>query len=438
MTKYVTKQEEKNSPLAFFFLVLYTISVFIRPHEIFPVSEQWIFIKVFAILSILAMLVAQRPLKLFPQHWLLLGLLPVIMFSAFFNGYGMNGFTQSQVMLVGSILPMMLYSFLVTTIKRTHIIMMISLVAAMCMVHNGYIQQTGDFFGWTNRKCMTQSCRITYMGFFNDPNDVGMFLVMNIPFATYFLSQKKFVGKVIFLTILIALFYGIHMTGSRGTLLGGVGLIGVYLLLTKGGTKVILFSIVFAPIIATLIAARGGLSSSEASAEGRLDAWFSGIHEMLLANPFFGIGMGNFVDWHGRTAHNSFVLIAGELGGLGLSLWGGTLFLTILSGYYLVKKYKSLKCQTEITESTIELKKELLLASVLFYSMIGYVLTAFFLSRTYTLLLFIFLGLNIASHVRILKIDKNFHQQLSIKAIKNAILVSWAMLTLVYITLKLT
>jgi len=82
------------------------------------------------------------------------------------------------------------------------------------------------------------------------------------------------------------------------------------------------------------------------------------------------------------------------------------------------------------------LEQELKLAACLFYSMVGYLLTAFFLSRSYTLLLFIFLGLNMASHSRLYKLDDDFKSKITMKYIAKSIIAGWLMVVLVYIALK--
>jgi len=437
--------KENDSAFAYFCLALYMALVLIRPHEIFAISREWILIKIVTIVCIIVTFVAHRPLKPTPQVWLLVALFPVILLSAFLNGYGMKGIEQSQLFLVGSLFPLFLTSTLVTSIKKHHIIMFISLIAALLMVHNGHVQVNNiDGLGWSGTTYNQE--RIRYLGFFHDPNDIGMFLIMNMPIAAYFFTQSKAMGKIFYFCSFIALLYGVYLTGSRGSILGTVGLVGVFLLVAKGGTKVLLFSVVVAPIAGTMIAAKGGMSSSNASANGRLEAWYSGLHEMFLSNPLFGIGKGNFVDWHGRTAHNSYIMVTGELGFLGYSLWAGALFMTILSGYYLVQKKKKLdmeksknvnqKKQNHPQQTYSLLEQELKLAACLFYSMVGYLLTAFFLSRSYTLLLFIFLGLNMASHSRLYKLDDDFKSKITMKYIAKSIIAGWLMVVLVYIALK--
>ncbi|GHE89468.1 O-antigen ligase family protein [Thalassotalea profundi] len=433
-------KKEKDSSAAFFFLFLYTAASLIRPHEMWQETVDWVIIKIFAIIAFCLVLVAQRPLKLLPQHWMLLALIPLIIMSGFLNGSGMFGIEESEKLFTSAIIPLFLMSTCITTIKRQHVLMGVCLIAALLMVHNGHIQQTAyQGFGWALN---THSVgyidlgerRITYLGFFNDPNDLGMFLVMNIPFAIYFYKKSKAFMKLTMLCTLGALIYGIYLTGSRGSMLGAGGLLGVYLLVVNAGPKLFISGVLLAPIAATVVASlQRGI---DASANGRLEAWYAGI-QMLLANPIFGVGKGQFREEHGLVAHNSYIHVAGELGVPGYSLWGGALILTVLTGYLFIKNNKAQRHTKNNNIGELSIENERLLNKTLFFSMIGFMITGFFISRMFTLLLFIFMGMAIASHIRMIKIkpenEQYFNKSLAIKSMGYC----WIIIIAVYISLKL-
>ncbi|AAZ26943.1 O-antigen ligase family protein [Colwellia psychrerythraea] len=434
MARQFPEQENTDSTFAFFFLVLYTASVLIRPHEMFLSSVEWITIKVFAIIAFIATIAAQRPLKLYSQHWMLLGLIPLIVVSGFLNGSGMDGVEQARKLFISAIIPLFLYSSCITSIKRQHILMLICIVAALFMVHNGHTQQTGYLgYGWA---LDTHSVgylslgekRITYLGFFNDPNDLGMFLVMNIPFTLYFYTKGNFLTKVTMLAALTALGYGIYLTGSRGTMLGVGALLGIYWLVMSAGPKLFIAAAILSPIAATVITSLQ--SNIDSSIDGRLEAWYAGIL-MLISNPIFGVGTGNFMEEHERVAHNSYIHIAGELGIPGYSLWGGALVFTALVGYLFIIKTQSPE------EYNTECKNELALNKTLFFSMIGFMITAFFLSRSFTLLLFIFMGMTIASHVRLIKLMPELSTIFSKANAIKSMGYCWVIIVAVYISLKM-
>jgi O-antigen ligase len=442
-------QENKNSTFAFILLFLYTAAVIIRPHEMLIDTRKWIVIKIFAILCFLALLIGQRPLKLYPQHWMLFTLIPFIMMSGFLNGSGTTGIVQAIMLFTSSLIPLFLYTTCITSVKRQHALMAICLTAAIMMVYNGHVQQTnfmGD--GWA---LYTQSVgrmdlgerRITYLGFFGDPNDLGMFLVMCIPFTIYFYTSGKAFTKIIMTSIFGAIIYGVYLTGSRGTMLGVGSLAGIYFLVTYAGPKLFIAAIALAPIAATVAASLQ--SNIDASANGRLEAWYFGI-QMMLSNPIFGIGKGRFIQEHDLVAHNSYVHIVGELGIPGYSLWGGALTFTVIIGYSFIK-YKNemehknsakneLKLTQEENKTATTSNQEFALCQTLFFSMVGFMVTAFFLSRTYSLLLFIFMGMTLANHIRLVKIVPELAKLFTNTLAFRSMLYCWIIIVAVYITLQ--
>ncbi|MDX2367594.1 MAG: O-antigen ligase family protein [Colwellia sp.] len=434
MARTLPVETEKDSTIAFFFLFLYTISVLIRPHEMLSISVEWITVKIFAIFAFASVLAAQRPLKIYPQQWMLTLLLPLIVFSGFLNGSGMLGVEQAQKLITSSIIPLFLFTTCITTLKRQHWLMAICIIAALCMVYNGHVQQV-NIRGWAlNTFALVAhngDIRITYLGFFNDPNDIGMFLVMNIPFVFYFYNKGKFPTKLLMLSILAAIGYGIYLTGSRGTLLGAGALLGVYYLVVNAGPKLFITAAALAPIAAVTLTSLQ--SNIDESASQRLEAWYDGIL-MLVANPIFGVGKGEFIERHGRVAHNSYIQIAAELGVPGYSLWGGALVFTVLTGYLLVKVKKQKDKDKE--ELSIECQNELTMNKTLFFSMMGFMITAFFITRTYTLTLFIFVGMTLASHIRLAKIMPEFEQYFNKNLALRSMLYGWVLIIAVYMALK--
>ncbi|MBA6290433.1 O-antigen ligase [Colwellia sp. MB3u-4] len=441
MARYFPKNKTEDSPLGFFFLFLYTASVLIRPHEMFQISIEWITIQIFIIIAFGATVAMHRPIKMYPQHWMILGLIPLIIVSGFLNGSGMIGVEQSERIMVSALFPLFLYSNCITSIKRQHILMAVCLFAALLMVHNGHVQQTAyQGAGWALGTYSVGYInlgerRITYLGFFNDPNDIGMFLVMNIPFAIYFYKKSQAVSKILMFGVLATLFYGIYLTGSRGTMLGAGALIAVYFIVMNAGPKLFITIVVLAPIAATVITSLQ--SNMDESADGRLEAWYAGVL-MLLHNPIFGIGMGQFLEEHGLVAHNSYIHVAAELGVPGYSLWGGALIFTALTGYLFVQDRISKK-KLDDAETTLppEEEAELFLNKTLFFSLVGFMITGFFISRMFTLLLFIFLGMAIASHIRLVKLNPEYAIHFSTRLAVRSMLYCWSIIVAVYISLKL-
>jgi O-antigen ligase len=165
---------------------------------------------------------------------------------------------------------------------------------------------------------------------------------------------------------------------------------------------------------------------------------------MLMANPIFGVGKGQFFDHHGLVAHNSYIHVAGELGVPGYSLWGGALIFTVLTGYLFIKASKMKKdteaaaSKTAIDEDKdIAFENERLLNKTLFFSMIGFMITGFFISRMFTLTLFIFMGMTIASHIRMVKVSPEYQEYFTSTLAFRSMGYCWVVIVAVYISLKL-
>jgi O-antigen ligase len=117
-----------------------------------------------------------------------------------------------------------------------------------------------------------------------------------------------------------------YLTHSRGGLIA-LGAVGLMAARKKIGTTA---STALATVfILGLLALdfTGGRGISAADGADRLEAWANGL-EMFKSAPLFGIGFNGFTDLYEITAHNSFVLCLAELGLLGTTLWMALLVTT--------------------------------------------------------------------------------------------------------------
>jgi F0F1-type ATP synthase membrane subunit c/vacuolar-type H+-ATPase subunit K len=377
-----------NSNLGFLFLILYTIALFIRPQEWNPGLINYPVARYFLIISFIFFLVFQKPKFWGHQGWFLFGIMLVIALSGLRNGSLSGGITQAQDFFIYGLLPFLLYSGLVNTQGKHHWIYNILAIACCIMLHHGLSQKASpDGIGWSG-EVLSQGTRITYLGFLNDPNDLGMFFVMNIPILIYLkqVTHSKLL-KFLYLAISIGLIYGIFLTNSRGALVGTLSLALTYFYFQYGKIKFFFITAISLPLAFFIMKKFRTIDSEEESAHNRIDAWFEGI-QMFKYRPLVGVGKGQFVELNGLTAHNSYVLIMAELGTIGFILW----FMTI--GFSILMLLRIFKLnEKEVYANTEIIKNEILEAKCLFYSLIGFLTTAFFLSRTYVIFLYMFIGL---------------------------------------------
>jgi O-antigen ligase len=189
------------------------------------------------------------------------------------------------------------------------------------------------------------------------------------------------------------LLYGVYMTDSRGTMLGTLAVLGFSVVRRYGYAALVAAGALAVPVL--LARTRlAQIDADEASAEGRLDAWYEGI-QLLLDYPFFGVGFSNFSDHHTLTAHNSLVLAMSELGLIGYPVW------LALVGYSALMLYRLsfAPVPTQAREHTDLVDREIAASRALFAAGLGFAVGAFFLSQSYKFMLFLMCGLAVGRFI---------------------------------------
>jgi O-antigen ligase len=126
------------------------------------------------------------------------------------------------------------------------------------------------------------------------------------------------------------------------------------------------------------------MSMQEGSAAGRLDAWYAGM-QMFKSSPIFGIGFQRFTEYNSLTAHNSYMLCIAELGFPGFLLWLGLIVASMI-------QMRAIAASSLNTPAAIEVRQ---LARSLWVGFFMFAVTAWFLSRSYSTVLFILIGCSV-------------------------------------------
>jgi len=397
MNQFHPQQQERYPGIAFLFLLLYMAAVYIRPQEWLQALEGLLIVRIALIIAFSLFLLLYSPKRSSPQLIMLLLLCALIPVSGLRNGWLGGGIYEAQLWIVHSMLPFIVVCGIVVTEKRHIAIIWLSIAAALIMTQHGHFQyHSADGIGWSGMS-LSQGTRITYTGIFNDPNDLGMFLLMNIPLAyLLFRRSQSSIMKLLYLSIIGLLVYGIVLTNSRGTLVGLLAYLTSYVWIRFGWKRAIWLLLLMLPAGLFAMGSFRAIDASEDSAYGRVEAWYTGF-QMLKYHPIVGVGKGGFMEHHFRTAHNSFVLILAELGMIGYLLWSMAILLSLWMAFALMKAGRDDK----LVERFPAMKRESELAEALMFSLICYCATAFFLSRSYIIFLYIFMGLIVAQFQRV-------------------------------------
>lgn len=226
--------------------------------------------------------------------------------------------------------------------------------------------------------------RLRSVGFLNDPNDFAQTIIVVAPWLFMHLPQK---ASLIWRAVLVApwlalLVYVLTLTHSRGAMLGAAAALLFFFKDRIGKAWAVMFALAAALVLALgMVGGERGITGKERSASERLDAWNDGLL-MLKSDPLLGVGLGNFTEHHHRTAHNSFVLCFAELGLLGYFLWMG---LIVLAFHALNRIIRCLKPHDMHAQYAVLLRT----------SLIGFLVCAWFLSRTFVPTLFILMGMTV-------------------------------------------
>lgn len=379
--------------MAFVALLAYLTFVFIRPQEFVDPLLGLPLVKFSLIFAAMFMFTQKRRDFDAPQNWLLFLLIPLAIVSGLTNGWIGGGIDSAVSILTTIWLPFLVIQNLIDTLRKQQVVMLLLITASLIMVNDGIAQKASEEgIGWSGAS-LSQGTRITYLGIFNDPNDLGMFFVMVLPCVMYFLRKSNLVFKPMFVVALGYILYGIYLTNSRGALLGTMGLLGLWFLLRFGLKKSVVLGMFALPAVFIVMSKFREIDAEEASAAGRIDAWYEGI-QLLLWKPFFGVGHGGFTDHHFLTAHNSFVLVFSELGITGYFLWISFLVISAAMILMIWNRKTPGHFVDEAPEGEIEI------ARLFTFSLLGYLITCFFLSRAYTPMLYVFCAMFVATFYR--------------------------------------
>ncbi|HLJ23535.1 MAG TPA: O-antigen ligase family protein [Candidatus Acidoferrales bacterium] len=204
-------------------------------------------------------------------------------------------------------------------------------VEALCGYYRGY---GGDLFVLQQNVPsgdggIAHLARVRGAGFLNDPNDFAQMLLIALPLL-FLAWRERRAARNFFLVLApaAALLWALYLTHSRGALIA-LAALALFALRPKIGTaaSVMLIAALFASLLGLEFTVGRGISAADGA--GRLEAWASGL-EMFKSAPLLGVGFGRFTDLNDLTAHNSFVLCLAELGLIGSTLWMALLVTTLM------------------------------------------------------------------------------------------------------------
>lgn len=389
---------------AFFFLYTYILLVFIRPQEFVGFLDGVPIVFLVEILAVICWLGSKKKLEG-------TAVFAVIFLTASIGISWLTlsvnvGIQKTIGFIFGQALVLIMVCALSDNPQRHRALLNLLVLGALTMSFHAIGQMADpDKIGWTGVKAMVRHdsgdepvWQASYLGIFNDPNDMGMILAAALPIITYqFFRTQNFFVKLCLAIAFAFVLNGIYLCNSRGTILAALAPVGVYGMIRYNLFKLAVPALMAIPVLIAVLPSRFFISN-DASSQGRIEAWYEG-YVMFKNHPVFGVGMDKFLDHHHKTAHNSWVLAYAELGFVGFYFWMLMIFSGLFGTYYIYTK----KFQTP--ELSVDRQKlltsEIKLAGATMLTFIAILSASFFLSRTYSVLIYILAGLSTASVIRI-------------------------------------
>ncbi len=371
----------------FYGLILYILMMYIMPHY-YVETLQHIHIMLLLAITILLIFFIHKIFRreridmISSRHTLLIFILLILVyFSNISNLYFAAAWAGFREFLTVFFLFFFIVS-LIETFEEFRMTCTIIIICTVLIAINGLIMA---FRGYGLMGNIPIEGRIVWTkgSHFGDPNDFALAIISFFPFILVNLFEKDFsrIKRILLFVIAAIMLTAIYYTNSRGGFIG-LSTIMAFFAFKKWGLLrgIIVTSVVLVAVIIFGPSRMGDLSPYEGSASGRIDAWITGL-TMLKSRPIFGVGYNNFTEIHGRTAHSAFILCMAELGLVGYFVWLALIF----------SSYTGLK-RVEERGSRIQAKY----AGIIRLSLIGFLVSAFFLSQAYAPILFILLALSAA------------------------------------------
>ena len=218
------------------------------------------------------------------------------------------------------------------------LVIAITMMSALALADYMGLMELEAFTPIDDRYSATESLenplsRIRGSGIFEDPNDLGLVLVIGIILSLYFLTKKdEGLSRFFWIGPGILLCATLSHTHSRGAFLALAAAVPAWIYYYRGWRFAVAGSVVFIPFIALMLAGRMTDLNSVYAGTGqtRIQIW-SETFSVFRNSPIFGIGEGMIVDEIGVVSHNSFLQSYAELGLVGGTLFLGT-FVTAIAG----------------------------------------------------------------------------------------------------------
>jgi len=385
----------------------------LSPAALFPHLAHYNIMVWLAVAATLACL-AQVPFHLSqwrsPEVYLMLGLTVAVLVSLVANGLG-GGAIRSLREFLASGIVFFLVLAAVDTVRKMRVLAFAMVIAAICLLSQ-------SLYGWYRNGVQSQYVfrqhiynaqgdtigefpRLQSVGILDDPNNFAQFLLVAASLLTLAWSPGRW-RRNLALVMLPGTFllYGALVTHSRGGLVG-LAILAFFLLEKRFGKIISLVAAAGLLRLLFFVGAAGpraiSISRGDPATVGRIEIAQTGI-DMFRSSPVFGVGFQQFIVHNpSLTAHNSLLLCLAELGIFGTLFWLGLIVFSILALNKIIRNRITLAQAPDLVTSANAVR-------IALFTFLG---TSLFLSRTFTMTLYVLLGMAAAARQLFLRLPNS-------------------------------
>jgi putative inorganic carbon (hco3(-)) transporter len=348
--------------LAFLATVLFSILLYLRPHEVYPgIFGAIPLAKLVAVVAIggyfISKLSQGDQISIWPIElkMILFLFFLAVLFIPFAANPGASIETLNDPFLKVVVIFFLMINLLDSRKRLRLLISGVVLCGIPLGLHAIKSYLSGEF--------ALMGLRIKGMGegLFGNPNDLAICLNMLLPLAVVLGMTSRGIRRLIFLGGALVMFAGIIFTYSRG---GFLGIIATFLFMVWKLSKrkrirtlvlVVVSVAVLLPVLPGSYSKRiltifESESDTTGSSHARKELLMQTV-SLAMKRPIIGVGMGNLPVYsnHGMVAHNSYAEIAAELGIFGLLAYLVVILAPFRSLGRLEKKIKDRDSQRDPT-----------------------------------------------------------------------------------------
>ncbi len=386
---------------AFVFLLLFTVMVYLRPQEIVPQLALLRLPRLIAGLAFLSFILGflkyKERLPIRNTEVILVVLLAVfVLWSVPGSAWPGGSFQFIKEMASKTYLIFFLVVFVVNSIPRVRrLLFVLEACGSFMALYAAYQIATGQGHEVQGRLILP--------GLSGDPNDRALVMVFLSPLALFSLFETRSkLMKGIRVFFIATYLLGIVQSLSRGGMLGFVAVSGYFAVrMFRERKKLVIFLVVAGLVGATLLSDRvitrfQSIFEHELdevnTIEARTEILKRGIG-LMLQHPLFGVGAGVFHVAYGESLegagrwmapHNSLIQVGAETGILGLV----TYLLLCWTVYRNCRRIEGTFIEYDLEPSMIEF------ARAVEFSLVGFLVSAFFLSQAYSWHFFYLVGIS--------------------------------------------